>query len=121
LATIEADGSIIVHGRGSGSINSGGEKIFPEEVEAAIKTHPGVYDAIVVGVPDDVFGERVAVALRPRTGVVITLEELQDHCRSHIAGYKIPRQLLLVDEIAQTAAGKPDGKAAKALFSAIEV
>jgi fatty-acyl-CoA synthase len=121
LATIEADGSITVHGRGSGSINSGGEKIFPEEVEAAVKTHPGVYDAIVVGVPDDVFGERVAVALRPRTGVVITLEELQDHCRSHIAGYKVPRQLLLVEEIAQTAAGKPDAKAAKALFSAIEV
>jgi len=120
LATVEADGSIAVHGRGSGSINSGGEKIFPEEVEAAVKTHPGVYDAIVVGVPDEVFGERVAVALRPRPGVEITLEELQDHCRRHIAGYKIPRQLLLVEDIAQTAAGKPDAQAAKALFEAVE-
>jgi acyl-CoA synthetase (AMP-forming)/AMP-acid ligase II len=118
LATIEADGIITVHGRGSGSINSGGEKIFPEEVEAAVKTHPGVYDAIVVGVPDEVFGERVAVALRPRPGEVITLEDLQDHCRRHVAGYKIPRQLLLVEDIAQTAAGKPDAQAAKALFSA---
>ncbi len=120
LATVEADGSITVHGRGSGSINSGGEKVFPEEVEAAIKTHPGVYDAIVVGVPDEVFGERVAVALRPRPGVVVTLEELQDHCRRHIAGYKIPRQLLLVEDIVQTAAGKPDAQAAKALFEAAE-
>jgi fatty-acyl-CoA synthase len=120
LATVEADGSITVHGRGSGSINSGGEKIFPEEVEAAVKTHPGVYDAIVVGVPDEVFGERVAVALRPRPGVVVTLEELQDHCRRHVAGYKIPRQLLVVEDIAQTAAGKPDAQAAKALFAAVE-
>jgi fatty-acyl-CoA synthase len=120
LATVEADGSITVHGRGSGSINSGGEKIFPEEVEAAVKTHPGVYDAIVVGVPDEVFGERVAVALHPRPGVVITLDELQDHCRQHIAGYKIPRQLLLVEDIAQTAAGKPDAQAAKALFETVE-
>ncbi|HWF23536.1 MAG TPA: acyl-CoA synthetase, partial [Acidimicrobiales bacterium] len=85
-----------------------------------VKTHPGVYDAIVVGVPDEVFGERVAVALRPRPGVEITLEELQDHCRRHIAGYKIPRQLLLVEDIAQTAAGKPDAQAAKALFQAVE-
>jgi fatty-acyl-CoA synthase len=120
LATIEADGVITVHGRGSGSINSGGEKIFPEEVEAAVKTHPGVYDAIVVGVPDEVFGERVAVAVRPRPDVAITLEELQDHCRKQVAGYKIPRQLLLVEGIPQTAAGKPDARAAKALFEATE-
>jgi fatty-acyl-CoA synthase len=120
LATVESDGSITVHGRGSGSINSGGEKIFPEEVEAAVKTHPGVYDAIVVGVPDQVFGERVAVAVHHRTGVAITLEELQDHCRRQIAGYKIPRQLLLVKNIGQTAAGKPDAQAAKALFQASE-
>ena len=66
LATIEADGTITVLGRGSASINSGGEKIFPEEVEAAIKSHPGVFDAIVVGVPDERFGERVAALVRPR-------------------------------------------------------
>ena len=68
LASVEADGTITVHGRGSASINSGGEKIFPEEVEAAVKTHPGVFDAIVVGIPDDRFGERVAVAVQPRRG-----------------------------------------------------
>ena len=66
LATVEPDGTITVHGRGSASINSGGEKIFPEEVEAAVKGHPGVFDAIVVGIPDERFGERVAVVVQPR-------------------------------------------------------
>jgi acyl-CoA synthetase (AMP-forming)/AMP-acid ligase II len=117
LASVEPDGTITVHGRGSASINSGGEKIFPEEVEAAVKTHPGVYDAIVVGIPDERFGERVAVALHPREpDRAPTLEDLQDHCRAHIAGYKLPRQLLVVDEIPLTASGKPDAKAAKGLF-----
>jgi acyl-CoA synthetase (AMP-forming)/AMP-acid ligase II len=117
LASVEADGVITIHGRGSASINSGGEKIFPEEVEAAVKACPGVYDAIVVGLPDERFGERVAVAVRMRGGTPpLTLEALQEHCRSQIAGYKVPRQILLVDEIPLTAAGKPDTKAAKALF-----
>ena len=117
LASVEADGTITVHGRGSASINSGGEKIFPEEVEAAVKTHPEVFDAIVVGLPDDRFGERVAVVVRPRSpDAAPTLEDIQAHCRDHIAGYKIPRQMLVVDEIPLTAAGKPDAKAAKALF-----
>ena len=117
LASIGADGVITVHGRGSASINSGGEKIFPEEVEAAVKACPDGYDAIVVGLPDERFGERVAAVVRLREGSPpLTLDALQDHCRGHIAGYKVPRQLLLVDEIPLTAAGKPDGKAAKALF-----
>jgi len=116
LASIGDDGVITVHGRGSASINSGGEKIFPEEVEAAVKTHPDVYDAIVVGLPDERFGERVAAVVRPRDGATLDLEALQAHCRGHIAGYKVPRQLLLVDEIPLTAAGKPDAKGAKALF-----
>jgi fatty-acyl-CoA synthase len=117
LASVEHDGTITVHGRGSASINSGGEKIFPEEVESAVKSHPAVYDAIVVGIPDERFGERVAVVVHPKRTVRIpTLEELQEHCRTHIAGYKLPRQLLVVEEIPLTAAGKPDAKAAKALF-----
>ena len=117
LASIGADGVITVHGRGSASINSGGEKIFPEEVEAAVKAHDDVYDAIVVGLPDERFGERVAAVVRMRDGSApLSLDALQDHCRTQIAGYKVPRQLLLVDEIPLTAAGKPDGKAAKALF-----
>jgi 3-oxocholest-4-en-26-oate---CoA ligase len=117
LASIGPDGVITVHGRGSASINSGGEKIFPEEVEAAIKAHPDVYDAIVVGLPDERFGERVAAVVRMRDGGdVLDLEELGRHCRDHVAGYKVPRQLLLVDRIPLTAAGKPDARAAKALF-----
>ncbi len=117
LASVGPDGVITVHGRGSASINSGGEKIFPEEVEAAVKTHPDVYDAIVVGLPDERFGERVAAVVRMRDGTApLDLEVLQDHCRGHIAGYKVPRQLLLVGDIPLTAAGKPDAKAAKALF-----
>jgi acyl-CoA synthetase (AMP-forming)/AMP-acid ligase II len=116
LATIEADGTITVHGRGSASINSGGEKVFPEEVEAAVKAHPDVYDAIVVGIADARFGEQVAVVLHPRSGAAVTLEDIQTHCRTLIAGYKVPRRMLLVDEIPLTAAGKPDAKAAKARF-----
>ncbi len=117
LASIDPDGVITVHGRGSASINSGGEKIFPEEVEATIKAHPDVYDAIVVGLPDERFGERVAAVVRLRADAEgLGLEELAIHCREHVAGYKVPRQLLLVDEIPLTAAGKPDAAAAKALF-----
>jgi acyl-CoA synthetase (AMP-forming)/AMP-acid ligase II len=117
MASVGPDGTITVHGRGSASINSGGEKIFPEEVEAVVKTHPGVYDAIVVGLPDGRFGERVAVVVHPRRPEdPPTLEDLQDHCRDHIAGYKIPRQLVVAEAIPLTAAGKPDAKSAKALF-----
>ena len=116
LASVEPDGTITVHGRGSASINSGGEKIFPEEVEAAVKTHPGVYDAIVVGLPDDRFGSAWRWWSVPETGDPPTLEDLQEQCRELIAGYKLPRQLLVVEEIPLTAAGKPDTKAAKALF-----
>ncbi len=117
LATVEADGTITVFGRGSASINSGGEKIFPEEVEAAVKSHPDVFDAIVVGVPDERFGERVAVVVQLR-GVsrMLHLDDLQEHCRGRIAGYKIPRELVVTDKIPLTAAGKPDTKAAKALL-----
>lgn len=117
LASVEADGSITVHGRGSTSINSGGEKIFPEEVEAAVKTHPDVFDAVVVGVPDDRFGERVAVVVQPRADrPAPTLDQLRGHCRDRIAGYKLPRQLTVVERVPLTAAGKPDTKAARQLF-----
>jgi fatty-acyl-CoA synthase len=117
LASVEPDGTITVLGRGSASINSGGEKIFPEEVEAAVKSHPDVFGAIVVGLPDDRFGQRVAVVVQAKeSGKDIGLEDLQEHCRGHIAGYKIPRQMLVVDDIPLTAAGKPDAEAARALF-----
>jgi acyl-CoA synthetase (AMP-forming)/AMP-acid ligase II len=114
-AVLEADGSITLLGRGSVSINSGGEKIFPEEVEAAIKSHPRVYDATVVGVPDDKWGQRVAAVVQFRPGDAPSLEEIQSHCRTKIAGYKLPRELHVVALIRRAPSGKPDYPWAKAV------
>jgi acyl-CoA synthetase (AMP-forming)/AMP-acid ligase II len=108
LATVETDGRITVFGRGAVCINSGGEKIFPEEVEAALKAHPGVLDAVVVGVPDERWGQRVAAVVQPRVGADITLQALDAHCRARIAGYKIPRQLRIVEQVVRHPSGKPD-------------
>jgi len=113
FARVEADGRITLLGRGSVSINSGGEKIYPEEVEGALKSHPDVYDVLVVGVADERWGERVCALLQPRPGRTPGLDELREHCRAHIAGYKIPRQLLLVDEVPRLPNGKPDYRSAK--------
>ncbi|HEY3810654.1 MAG TPA: acyl-CoA synthetase [Acidimicrobiales bacterium] len=107
-ATVEADGTITLLGRGSVSINSGGEKIYPEEVEAALKSHPAVYDAIVVGSPDQRWGERVSAVLQLRPGMSADLADLQAHCRTKIAGYKVPRQMHVVDEVVRSPSGKPD-------------
>ena len=100
-------------GRGSVSINTGGEKIYPEEVEAALKGHPDVFDALVVGVPDPRFGQRVAAVVQPREGTRPTLAELDAFVRTEIAGYKVPRSLWLVDEVKRSPAGKPDYRWAK--------
>ncbi|HEX5945484.1 MAG TPA: acyl-CoA synthetase [Acidimicrobiales bacterium] len=108
MAMLEADGSITLLGRGSQSINSGGEKIFPEEVEAAVKSHPAVYDAVVVGVPDERWGQRVAAIVQPRAGVTPDLASLQDHCRTKIAGYKVPRELHVVQLMQRSPSGKAD-------------
>jgi len=107
-AEVEADGAVTMLGRGSVSINSGGEKIYPEEVEAALKGHPDVFDALVVGVPDPRFGQHVAAVVQPRGGARPTLAELDSFVRSEIAGYKVPRSLWYVDEVKRSPAGKPD-------------
>jgi acyl-CoA synthetase (AMP-forming)/AMP-acid ligase II len=117
FAMVEADGTITLLGRGSVCINSGGEKIYPEEVEAAVKSHPDVFDAVVVGVPDERFGERVAAVVTAREGTDPTLESIQEHCEQQIARYKLPRELRIVAEIPRTAVGKPDYRSAKALFT----
>jgi acyl-CoA synthetase (AMP-forming)/AMP-acid ligase II len=115
FAVVEADGTITLLGRGSVCINSGGEKVYPEEVEAVLKSHPDVFDAVVVGVPDDRYVERVTAIVHARPGAEPSLEELQDHARNKLAGYKLPRQLLLTETIPRTPVGKPDYRAAKKL------
>jgi acyl-CoA synthetase (AMP-forming)/AMP-acid ligase II len=114
FAVLEADGRITLLGRGSVSINSGGEKIFPEEVEGALKSHPDVFDVLVVGVPDERWGESVTALLQPRPGKHPSLDTLQTHARTQIAGYKVPRRLLLVEEVPRLPNGKPDYRTAKA-------
>jgi acyl-CoA synthetase (AMP-forming)/AMP-acid ligase II len=112
-ALVEEDGTVTMLGRGSVSINSGGEKIYPEEVEAALKAHPDVFDALVVGVPDPRYGQHVAAVVQPRPGSRPSLSDLDSFVRSEIAGYKVPRSLWLVDEVKRSPAGKPDYRWAK--------
>jgi fatty-acyl-CoA synthase len=112
-AVIEEDGTITVLGRGSQCINTGGEKVFPEEVEAVLKAHEAVFDAIVVGVPDARFGESVAAVVSVRPGSTITLDDVQVHTRTALAGYKVPRHLVVVDTVERTPAGKPNYRWAK--------
>ncbi|MFC7450994.1 acyl-CoA synthetase [Rhodococcus daqingensis] len=111
-ARIEDDGSITLLGRGNMVINTGGEKVFAEEVEAIVKAHPDVYDAIVIGVPDERWGNRVATVLCPRAGTP-DFESLEKHARSHLAGYKIPRSFWIAAEVERTPSGKPDYRWAK--------
>ncbi|MCG5431355.1 acyl-CoA synthetase [Mycobacterium sp. MYCO198283] len=112
-ATVEADGSVTMLGRGSQSINSGGEKIYPEEVEGALKGHPDVFDALVVGVPDERYGQCVAAVVQRREGATPSFADLDAFVRNEIAGYKVPRKIWWTDTIQRTPAGKPDYRWAK--------
>jgi 3-oxocholest-4-en-26-oate---CoA ligase len=104
----EPDGTLTLLGRGSTTINSGGEKIHPEEVEQALKDHHAVFDCIVVGVPDERWGQTVAAVVQFRDGQTAELDDLADHARRFVAGYKVPRELHVVDEILRSPSGKPD-------------
>lgn len=106
-ATVDADGTVHLVGRGATCINTGGEKVYPEEVEAALLTHPRVRDAIVVGIRDDHYGSAVA-AVVACDGAPLALEELRAHCRGALAGYKLPRAVSVVDAVRRSPAGKPD-------------
>jgi acyl-CoA synthetase (AMP-forming)/AMP-acid ligase II len=108
LARVEADGSITLLGRGASSINTGGEKVFPEEVEMVLKAHPDVFDAVVVGVADARFGQRVAAVVALRAGRLVAIDELDRHCRVSLAAYKVPRRIVLVDELVRRPSGKAD-------------
>ncbi|MFD3816103.1 acyl-CoA synthetase [Streptomyces rubiginosohelvolus] len=116
MATVDADGIVTVLGRGSQCINTGGEKVYPEEVEQALKSHADVYDALVAGVPDERWGNRVAAVVQLREGAdALTLDAVQAHCRTRLAGYKIPRALVLADRIQRSPSGKADYRWAKAV------
>jgi acyl-CoA synthetase (AMP-forming)/AMP-acid ligase II len=112
-ATIEADGTVRMLGRGSQCINTGGEKVYPEEVEEAVKSHPAVEDALVVGIPDERWGERVVALVQTVADAELTLTDLQAHSRDQVAGYKLPRDLVLVERIVRSPAGKADYRWAK--------
>ena len=108
FARHEADGTITLLGRGNTCVNTGGEKVFPEEVEAALMSHPDVFDVLVVGVPDERLGQRVAAVVEPRPGAKPTFDELSAHVRKEIAGYKVPKSIWLVDRVQRLATGKAD-------------
>lgn len=107
-ARLEADGSIALLGRGSVSINTGGEKVFPEEVEECIKLLPQVRDALVVGVPHERFGESVSAVVELLPGQGLSLEQLAAHVRARLAGHKVPRHLIVVETIGRGPNGKAD-------------
>jgi acyl-CoA synthetase (AMP-forming)/AMP-acid ligase II len=109
MATVDEEGVVTVLGRGSQCINTGGEKVYPEEVEQALKSHPDIYDALVAGVPDPRWGHHVAAVVQLRTGAARpSLQDIQAHCRDRLAGYKIPRQLVVTDSIRRSPSGKAD-------------
>jgi fatty-acyl-CoA synthase len=108
-----ADGSIEVLGRDSVTINSGGEKIFAEEVENALKLHPAVYDAVVCGRASERWGQEVVAIVRFAEGAIPTDRELLDHCGAHLARYKLPKEFLRREEIVRSPSGKADYRWAK--------
>ncbi len=139
-ATVEADGSIRLLGRGSACINTGGEKVYPEEVELALRSHPDVFDCLVVGIPDDRFGEKVVALVQAREAAGVTApgapaearagraergqgvdeDALRTWCRERLAGYKVPRRMLAVTSLARSAAGKADYNRLRALAAELD-
>ncbi len=114
MATVGADGAIELLGRGSVAVNTGGEKVFPEEVEAVLKSHPAVYDCLVVGVPDERWGSAVTAVVQAVDGTTPTLGDLAAHCKAHMASYKAPKHLVVVDRVVRSPSGKADYRWARA-------
>ncbi len=113
FATVEADGTVTLLGRGSQCINTGGEKVYPEEVEEVLKLHPTVADAAVVGVPDEKWGEAITALVEPHAGDVIVEADLIAHVKARLAAYKAPKRVLAVEAIGRAANGKLDYKRLK--------
>jgi fatty-acyl-CoA synthase len=116
-ARLRSDGLVEVYGRDSATINSGGEKIFAEEVEEALKHHPAVYDAVVVGRVSERWGQEVVGLVRLREGRQASAAELIRACQEHLARYKLPKAILFQDEIVRSPSGKVDYRWAKAQLS----
>ncbi len=113
-AGVDADGTVRLLGRGSGCINTGGEKVFPEEVEEALKLHPSVRDAVVVGVPDDRFGEAVVALVELEGDAAFDEAALIAAVKANLAGYKAPKRVLRVATLDRAANGKADYRRLKA-------
>jgi acyl-CoA synthetase (AMP-forming)/AMP-acid ligase II len=114
FAEVEVDGTLRLYGRGSQCINTGGEKVFPEEVEEALKRHPSVHDAAVVGVPDERFGEAITALVELEPGATLDEQALVHHVREHLAAYKSPKRILPIDTVGRAANGKLDYRSLKA-------
>ena len=117
-ATVEADGTLVLLGRGSSCINTAGEKVYPEEVEEALKRHPAVQDALVFGVPDERYGQRVAAVWSCTPGTDEPYDAVLEELRRHLAGYKLPHTAVELDHTPRTPVGKPDYPTARALYAA---
>ena len=115
FARIEADNKVTLLGRGSNCINTGGEKVYPEEVEMALKAHPDVYDVLVVGVADENYGQAVSAVVQARGASRPTVEELRSFLRPTLSGYKMPRSVTYVPEIPRSATGKANYPKAREL------
>ncbi|MEZ5310739.1 MAG: hypothetical protein R2735_09155 [Microthrixaceae bacterium] len=113
-ARVDADGAIELLGRDSVCINTGGEKVFAEEVETALKSHPAVLDAVVCGTPSERFGEEVVGIVEFRGGVETTDDELLESAGRHLARYKLPRRIIRTDNVVRSPSGKADYRWAKA-------
>jgi fatty-acyl-CoA synthase len=117
MATVAADGSLVLFGRGSNCINTGGEKVFPEEVEEALKGHPAVEDALVLGLPDDRFGQRVVAVVSLAPGGAASADEIVSDARGRLSSYKLPREVRIVDQVPRAPNGKADYPSARAMFA----
>ena len=108
MAKYEEDGQMTLLGRGSVSINSGGEKIFPEEVEMALKAHPNIFDCLVVGVKDERWGQKVVAVIQRRENSELSLNEIKDIASKYIASYKMPKEIVFSELIERAPSGKPN-------------
>ncbi|MEU6587514.1 hypothetical protein [Nocardia sp. NPDC046763] len=117
MATVADNGDLILLGRGSACINTAGEKVYPEEVEEVLKTHPAVEDALVFGIDDDHYGQKVVAVVSRFAGTNEPLDNILGHARTKLAGYKLPRAVHIVTQVPRTPVGKADYPTARELFT----